>query len=299
VCSESAPVSSIIIEAPPRVSEWRRFARVFFSRGVVVFGLAIIVGFIVTAAFAPLIPPYDPYTQDLDNFLAQPSSAHLLGTDSLGRDTLSRIIFGTRTALMVGIVALGIAAVVGMILGLLAGYFGGLINMIIMRFVDALMTFPMLVLALVVAAVLGGGLRNLMIAIGIAMISGYARLMCGLVLSARENDYVLAGRSLGSTNLRIMFLHILPNCFPPFIVMITMQMGMAILSEAGMSFLGIGIEAPTAAWGAMVNDGYQYLMTNPVLSFAPGIAIMLVVFAFNVVGDGLRDALDPRLKGAI
>jgi peptide/nickel transport system permease protein len=297
--SADATVRTDITETSHRVSEWRRFYRIFFSRGVVVFGMIIILAFILTAAFASFIAPYDPYEQDLNNALAQPSYEHLLGTDSLGRDTVSRIVFGTRTALMVGIIALGIAAAVGMTLGLIAGYFGGTVNMIIMRFIDALMTFPMLLLALLVAAVLGGGLRNLMLAIGIAMISGYARLMCGLVISVKENDYVLAEHSIGANNLRIMFRHVLPNCFPPLIVMITMQMGMAIMSEAGMSFLGIGIEAPTAAWGAMVNTGYQYLLTNPVLSFAPGLAIMLVVFAFNMVGDGLRDALDPRLRGAL
>jgi len=286
-------------ESPHRVNGVRRFTRVFISRGVVVFGMVIILAFILTAIFAPFLAPYDPYKQNLNEFLSKPSHQHLLGTDGLGRDTLSRIIFGTRTALMVGIVALGIASVTGMALGLIAGYFGGLVNMLIMRFIDALMTFPMLVLALLIAALLGGGIVNLMIAIGISMVSGYARVMCALVQSAKENDYVLAEHSIGSNNLRIMLRHILPNCFPPLIVLITMQMGMAILSEAGMSFLGIGIEAPTAAWGAMVNDGYQYLLSNPVLSFAPGIAIMLVVFAFNMVGDGLRDALDPRLRGVL
>jgi ABC-type dipeptide/oligopeptide/nickel transport system permease subunit len=157
----------------------------------------------------------------------------------------------------------------------------------------------MILLALVIASLLGGGLRNVMIALGVAMLPGYARLMCGQVLSVKENDYILAAHSEGAGNLRVMLNHILPNCFPPLIVLMTMQIGAAILAEAGLSFLGIGIEPPAAAWGLMVNDGRIYLMTNPILSFAPGLAIMLVVFAFNMVGDGLRDALDPRLRGII
>jgi ABC-type dipeptide/oligopeptide/nickel transport system permease subunit len=217
----------------------------------------------------------------------------------VGRDVLSRIIYGTRTSLLVGIVSVGIAASVGMTLGLFAGYFEGTVYIVIMRLMDAMMSLPMILLALVIAALLGGGLKNVMIALGIGLVPGYARLMCAQTLSIKENEYVTAGRSFGASNLRIMFCHILPNSFPPLIVMMTMMLGLAILSEAGLSFLGIGIEPPGAAWGSMISDGYKYLLTNPILSFAPGIAIMLVVFAFNMVGDGLRDALDPRLRGTI
>jgi ABC-type dipeptide/oligopeptide/nickel transport system permease subunit len=286
-------------EIPPRVSEWRRFRRVFFSRWVVVIGLVVILIAITTAIFASILAPYNPYKQNLDDALLQPGREHLLGTDALGRDTLSRVIYGSRTSLMVGIVAIIIAASIGMTLGLLAGYFGGITNMIIMRFIDSLMSFPMILLALVIAALLGGGLRNVMIAVGISMMSVYARLMCGQVLSVKENDYVTASRSMGAGNFFIMLRHVVPNCFPPLIVLITLQVGAAILAEAGLSFLGIGIEPPGAAWGAMVNDGYKYLLTHPILSFAPGLAIMLVVIAFNMVGDGLRDALDPRLRGTL
>jgi ABC-type dipeptide/oligopeptide/nickel transport system permease subunit len=187
----------------------------------------------------------------------------------------------------------------GMFFGLVAGYFGGWSYVIIMRVMDALMTIPMLLLALTIAAVLGSGLINVIIALGVALIPTYARLMCGQALSVKQNDYILAGHSMGASNTRIMFLHILPNCMPPLIVMMTMQLGMTILAEAGLSFLGIGLKPPTASWGGMVNDGYEYLLTAPILSFAPGFAIMLVVFAFNMVGDGLRDALDPRLKGIL
>jgi peptide/nickel transport system permease protein len=284
-------------EAPPRVNELRRFLKVFLGRPVVVFGAIIILILFILAAFPQWIAPYDPIKQDLRNVLLQPSSEHLLGTDALGRDLLSRIIYGARTAVMVGIVALGIAAASGMILGLVAGYFGGITYAVIMRFIDALMAFPVLLLALAIAALLGGGLLNVMIAIGIGMMSGYARVMCGQAISVRENDYVLSAHSSGASNMRIMFRHVLPNCFPPMIVMMTMMIGMTILFEAGLSFLGIGIKEPTIAWGSLVNDGYKYLLSHPLLSVAPGIAIILVVYAFNMVGDGLRDTIDPRLRG--
>ena len=288
-----------IEELPPRVNEFKRIRRVLLSRGVVLFGLIVITLLVLTAVFAPLLTPYDPYEQQLDDVLLKPSLAHPLGTDALGRDVLSRIIYGSRNSLMVGLVALGIAATVGMSFGLFAGYFGGWIQTILMRIVDALMSFPMILLALSFAALLGGGLKNVMIALGISLLPGYARIMFGLVLSIKQNDYVMAERSSGASNIRIMMRHILPNCFPPIIVLMTMQMGAAILAEAGLSYLGIGIEPPGAAWGAMVNDGYYYLITNPILSFAPGLAIMLTVFSFNMLGDGLRDALDPRLRGVL
>ena len=288
-----------IDEAPLRVSTFRRFIRVFLSRVVVVFGLTVIIALILTAVCAPYIAPYDPYQQNLDNILSKPNSKHLLGTDTLGRDTLSRIIYGSRTSLMVGIVAIFIAAAIGMLSGLIAGYFGGMTNMLIMRFIDALMSFPMILLALTIAAILGGGLQNIILALGVSLIPPYTRLMCAQALSIKQNDYVMAGHAMGAKNSRIMLRHVAPNCFPPLIVLMTMMMGSAILAEAGLSFLGIGITPPGAAWGAMVSEGYRYLLSNPVLSFAPGLAIMLVVFAFNMVGDGLRDALDPRLRGSL
>jgi ABC-type dipeptide/oligopeptide/nickel transport system permease subunit len=284
-------------EAPPRVDEFRRFLRVFLGRGVVVFGLVIILILFVVAIFAPLIAPYDPNKPDIDVFLTQPSGEHWLGADTVGRDTLSRIIFGSRNSLLVSFVALAVAAGAGMTLGLIAGYAGGFVYTVIMRFMDALMTFPMMLLALTIAAVLGGGMANIIIALGVALIPVYARLMCGQTIIVKNNDYVLAAKSLGAGGLRIMLRHIAPNCFPPLIVMMTMQLGATILAEAGLSFLGIGITPPDAAWGAMVAEANRYLISNPILSIAPGVAIMLVVFAFNMVGDGLRDALDPRLRG--
>ena len=290
---------STINEAPPRVSAFKRFSRVFFARRIVIFGLVVITILVFTAIFAPLLAPYDPYKQNLNNILAKPNGEHLLGTDTLGRDTLSRIIYGTRTSLMVGIVAIFMAASIGIILGLTAGYMGGATNTVIMRLIDAMMTFPMILLALTIAALLGVGLKNIIIALGFSLIPPYARVMCGQALAIKQNDYVMAGRAMGAKSSRVMLRHVAPNCFPPLIVLMTMMMGSAILAEAGLSFLGVGIRPPGAAWGAMVSEGYRYLLTTPVLSFAPGVAIMLVVFAFNMVGDGLRDALDPRLRGSI
>jgi peptide/nickel transport system permease protein len=288
-----------IMEAPPRVSEWRRFRRVFLSRGVVVFGMVVIIAMILVAIFAPIIAPYDPYKTSLSNALQGPSASHLLGTDSLGRDTMSRVIYGSRTSLEIGLLVVLFASCIGMSLGILAGYYGGWTYTIIMRFIDSLMSFPMILLALVIAALLGGGMKNVIIALSISLMPSYCRLMCGQVLSVKQNDYVLAGRSIGAPDLRIMTRHIFLNCLPPLIVMMTMMLGSTILAEASLSFLGIGIQAPTAAWGSMVNDGRDYLLSLPILSFAPGLAIMLVVFAFNMVGDGLRDALDPRLRGQL
>jgi peptide/nickel transport system permease protein/oligopeptide transport system permease protein len=286
-------------ESPPHISEWRRFLRVFLQRKLVIIGLTILLILVITAIFAPWLAPYDPYRGDMRDALAQPSSKYLLGTDIQGRDTLSRLIYGARMVLIVGFVTTGFAATIGVTLGVVAGYYRGITNMIIMRIMDALMGFPMIILALMLAAVLGGGIQNVIIALSVAMIPGYARILHGLTLSIKENDYILAQEAVGSSGRRIMFMHILPNSLPVMIVLITLQLGTLILAEAGLSFLGVGIKPPGAAWGAMVSDGYKYLTTNPVLSFAPGLAIMLAVFAFNLVGDGLRDALDPRLRGLL
>jgi peptide/nickel transport system permease protein len=286
-------------EALPRVNELRRFIRVLLSRGVVFFGVIAIVVFLLAAIFAPIIAPYDPYDQSLDDVLQQPNSKHLLGSDSLGRDTLSRIIFGTRITFLVGVGTVVIAASLGTVIGLIAGYFGGWIFTIIMRCTDGIMAIPPLMLALVIATLLGTGVRGVMIAVSFALLPGYVRLICGQVLSVKENEYVMAAHSVGVGKIGIMFRHILPNCLSPLIVQMTMMMGMAILTEASLSFLGLGIKPPSAAWGSMVYDGYKYLVMRPILSIAPGLAIMLVVFAFNMVGDGLRDALDPRLRGTL
>ena len=291
--------SALITETAPRISSLQRFRRVFFFRKLVVFGMFVILLLIITAIFAPYLAPYDPYDQDLANSLLQPSWQHLLGTDPLGQDILSRLIFGSRNVLLVGLVSVGIASSLGMFVGLIAGYYQGWVYNILMRIIDTMLCFPMILLALVIAALLGGGLKNVVIALGIGLLPAYARLMCGQVLSVKANDYIVAERAIGASNYRIMLLHTVPNCLPPLIVLITMQLGAAILAEAGLSFLGVGIQPPAAAWGTMVSDGRNYLLSNPLLSFAPGIAIMLVVFAFNMIGDGLRDALDPSMRGRL
>ena len=285
--------------ATPVYSEWRRFRRVFFGRKVVIFGTLVILLFVVFAIFAPLIAPYDPNKPNLRAHTQQPSSAHLLGTDALGRDTLSRIIYGSRISLLIGVGAVAFGSIIGMLLGLIAGFFGGWLNQIIMRIMDALMAFPMILLALLIASILGGGVLNVVIALSAGLVPGAARLIHGQALSVKENDYVLLSRATGTSSFRILVSHIVPNCLPPLIVFTTMTLGGVILAEAALSYLGIGVLPPTATWGSMVNDGQQYLLTNPMLAFAPGLALMLVVFAFNMVGDGLRDALDPRLRGVL
>ncbi len=288
-----------LTELRPKANEFRRFLKVFFSRPVVIIGAVLILIFLVCAIAPNLIATHDPIKQILDDALLPPSGEHLLGTDALGRDLFSRIVHGARTALIIAISAISIALVTGSVLGLIAGYTGGITNSIIMRFIDALMSLPGILLALTIVSVLGGGILTVIIALGVQSVAGYARVVCAQAMSLRENDYVLAARTLGSTKKRIMFKHILPNAIAPLIVMSTISVGITILAEAGLSYLGIGITEPTIAWGSLVNVGQRYLLMYPLLAIAPGIAIMLVVFGFNMVGDGLRDALDPRLRGTL
>ena len=293
------PGSELDTVTAPQVSETKRFFRIMFQRKLVMFGVGVLVILVLVGIFAPLLAPYNPYLNDMSQSLQPPSSEHWLGTDNLGRDTFSRLLYGARTALIVGFGTVAVASIAGMILGLMAGYLGGLFNTVIMRIMDALMGFPMLVLALLLAAVLGGGIQNVIIALAIATLPGYTRLMCGETLSVKENEYITAQRAMGAKNLRTMARHILPNAFQPVLVLITAMLGNVILAEAGLSFLGIGIKPPGVAWGSMAADGYRYLESYPQLAFAPAVAIMVVVFAFNMVGDGLRDALDPKLRGVL
>jgi peptide/nickel transport system permease protein len=288
-----------IPQVQPPYSETRRVLRVFVGRKLAVIGLVLVLLFILTAIFAHWLAPYDPYKVNIVEKLQQPSMTHLLGTDSVGRDTLSRVIYSSQTSIMVCLGAVGLAVLVGESLGLMAAYFGGWVYIVIMRLTDALMASPMILNAIILSSLLGGGIKNVIIALGIGMVSSQCRLMCGQALTLKNNEYIMAGRAMGASDLRMMLIHILPNAFPPIIVMITIQLGTAILAEAGLSFLGIGIEPPQAAWGGMVSEGYKYLMTSPLLSFAPGVAIMMAVFGFNMMGDGLRDALDPRLRGIL
>ncbi len=296
-----APLSDTVTSDVPlkKYSEFKRTVAVFFGRPLPVAGLVIITIFIIITIFGPWLAPYDPLDMDVMSSLAHPSSNHLLGTDEIGRDTLSRLIYGARTSLFIGIVVIGVSSAIGVLLGLIAGYSTGALHHVIMRITDGLMAFPSIILALLIAGLLGGGLQNVIIALTVGMIAPVIRITCGTAMSIKENEYIMAARAMGVSKLNIMISEILPNCFAPILVMMTMGIGATILAEAGLSFLGVGITPPTPVWGRMVNDGYRYLLTNPELSIAPGLAVMLVVFGFNMMGDGLRDALDPRLRGVI
>jgi peptide/nickel transport system permease protein len=278
---------------------FRRIVRVYFGHPLPTIGFVFIAILTLTAIFAPWLAPHSPYDQSLMNSLSGPTTTNLLGTDQLGRDTLSRIIYGARISMTVALIVVIVANVIGISLGLIAAYYGGIPFAIIMRFIDVMMAFPQMILYLMIAALMGGGLFNVILALTIGMIAGGARLTCGMALSVRQNDYILAGRALGANNIRIMFRHVLPNCFSLILVMSIMELGGVILAEAGLSFLGVGIAPPTPSWGGMVNEGRRWLMSNPLLSCVPGVAITMVVFGFNMMADGLRDALDPRLRGAV
>ena len=281
-------------------SQFRQTLRVFFGRGVIAkISFCIVVIFILVAIFAPYLTPYEPEKQELLDKLQGPSAAHLLGTDNLGRDLLTRILYGARISLISSVLSSLIAAALGTLLGLIAGFFGGFLSQVIMRVVDAKMSIPPLVLTMVLAMVFGGGVAGISIVIGISMFSSYTRVSYGMVLSLRENDYVTAAMLVGQSKAKILFKHLLPNCFPSLIVMFTMNLGSAIMMEASLSYLGIGITPPTPAWGSMVSEGYKYLLTNPMVSIIPGLCVLLVVVSFNILGDGLRDAIDPRLRGKL
>lgn len=261
-----------------------------------VLGLIIVLVLIASAIFAPFIAPYDPEKGKLSDRLQPPSAEHWLGTDSQGRDILSRIIYGSRISIQVGVITVGISLVIGTFLGAVSGYFGGILDLLVMRFIDIMMAFPYILLAIAITAVLGPSLINAMIAIGIVGIPIYARVVRGAVLSVKENEYIDAARAVGCTNGQIIWRHVLPNCIAPIIVQATLGIGTAILDAAGLSFLGLGAKPPKPEWGLMLNQGKDALQTAPWTVMFPGLAILLVVLGFNLLGDGLRDALDPKLK---
>jgi ABC-type dipeptide/oligopeptide/nickel transport system permease subunit len=278
----------------------KQTVRVFFGRGILSrICFAAIVLFILVALTAPVLTPYSPYEQELTNTYAAPSARHLLGTDNLGRDLLTRLLYGARISLVTSLLSSVWAAVIGTILGLISGYCGGVFNQVIMRITDAMLSIPPLIMTMVLAAILGGSVMGVSIVIGISIFPTYVRMVNGLVLSLRENDYIVAARLIGQKNWRILMHHLLPNCFASLIVIFTMNLGSAIMLEATLSYLGVGITAPTPAWGSMVSVGYKYLLRCPRIAILPGLCVMIVVIAFNVVGDGLRDALDPRLRGKL
>ena len=259
-------------------------------------GALILLTIVFLALTADILTPWDPYFQNYNALLQPPSEDHPFGTDQIGRDQYARVVYGARISLQVGVVAVGIGLVIGVLIGLVAGYYRGWVDEVLMRFLDALHAFPALVLALAITAVLGPGIINAMIAIGIVYVPTFARLVRGQALSIRERDYVVAARLAGAGPWRIMFRHIWPNVTAPIIVQASLAAGFAILAEAALSFLGLGVRPPEPSWGSMLRSGYQYLSLSPWLSIYPGIAIYLAVLGFNLLGDGLRQALDPRLR---
>jgi peptide/nickel transport system permease protein len=277
------------VETPARRA-WRRLVR---RRGAMV-GLAVIILVILVALFAPLVAPYDPAAQSWSAVRKAPSAAYWLGTDEVGRDLLSRIIFGARASLSAGVISVGIAIAIGVPLGLLAGYAGGLADGLISRITDAMLACPFLILAIALAAFLGPSLTNAMIAIGVTATPIFVRLTRGQVLSVKAEDYVEAARAVGNPHWRIAFRHILPNVMPALLVQATLTIATAVIAEASLSFLGLGQQPPAPSWGSMLNAAQRFLVNAPWMAVWPGLAIFVTVLSFNLLGDGLRDALDPR-----
>lgn len=281
-----------IVERNQRVETWKRFSRYKPA----VFGLAFIILLVACAVFAPWIAPHDPEAVNSKLRGAGPSAEFWLGNDDVGRDILSRLIYGSRIALIVGIGATTIAVTIGVLVGATAGFFGGKIDFLLSRLIDTLMAFPLLALLLTLSTVFGPSLRNVVIVIGCTVWASYARVVRAEVLSLRERDFVLAARSIGAHNRQIILRHLIPNAIGPVIILASLAVGGVIILESALSFLGLGVQRPTASWGTMLSDGRDYLRNYPHIAVAPGIAIALTVLAFNLVGDGLRDALDPRQK---
>ncbi|WP_458699822.1 ABC transporter permease [Sulfurospirillum sp. 1307] len=278
------------------------FIKQFKKNKSAVVGFFIVLVLIIFALFSPWIATHGPLDQNLANRVLPPmwdeggSVSNILGTDDFGRDLFSRIVYGARISLMIGAISVGISLLFGLIMGVFAGYFGGKTDTIIMRIVDIMLSIPAMLLAIVIVSILGPGLFNAMIAIGIVGIPTYARIVRASVMAEKEKEYVIASRVNGSHNLRLMFRVILPNCTTPIIVQATMGFASAVLEAAGLSFLGLGAQPPTPEWGAMLADSLQYITTAPWMIFYPGLAIFLTVLGFNLVGDGLMDVLDPKLK---
>ena len=290
----------IQIEGPSGLwgEAWYRLIR---NPGALV-GFALVALFVLTAVFAPLIAPYDPREQDLsllsEGCCPGPSADHWFGVDQLGRDVFSRVVYGARYSLLIGVVAVTVGVSVGLILGAFAGYFGGKSDTVVMRGMDIMLAIPGLLMAIGIAAMLGPGLFSVMIAIGVVNIPIFARLLRGSVLGQKQNDFVLAARAIGVPRRTILFSHVLPNAMSPLIVAATLALAVAIIDAAGLGFLGLGPQDPsTPEWGTMLTDTVRYLQTAPHLAIIPGLAIVIAVLGFNLIGDGLREALDPKLRG--
>ena len=277
-----------------RFAEWHPgLRRGLRHRGALV-GLVLIGVFLIMAAVAPWVAPHDPLAQDLAQRLEAPSPANWMGTDDFGRDVLSRVLYGARVSLRVGLIAVAISLLFGGVIGLVSGFYGGSVDLFVMRVMDVVLAFPAILLAIAVVAVLGPSLNNAMIAVGITGIPVYARLVRGVVLQVKSLEYVTAARALGAGDARILLKAVLPNCVAPILVQTSLGLATAVLDAAGLSFLGLGAQPPTPEWGAMLSQGRELILDAPWALTAPGIAILLSVLGFNLLGDGLRDALDPR-----
>ncbi len=279
-------------------SEYRRpsvLRRLWRQRAALV-GVFIIAALALAGVLAPIIAPYNPVKQDLAHVLLPPCPTHPLGTDHLGRDILSRIIYGARLSLFIGFLAVGLGLALGVPLGIVSGYYGGWADLVVQRLVDIMLSFPSFLLALSLVALLGVGLTNVILAVGVSTIPSFIRLTRGAVLVIREQTYIEAARAVGTGDGRILFRHILPNVTAPVVVQATLSLGVAVLMASGLGFLGLGVQPPTPEWGAMLGEGRNYIFSAPYVATFPGLAIFLAVLGFNLVGDGLRDALDPRLR---
>ena len=290
------PVQQLAVTPRASAGLWHDAARRLRRDPAAVAGLIIILVLFVVAIAAPGITPYDPNDQSFRIKLKPPSTEHWLGTDEFGRDVFSRILIGTRVALYVGIVPVIAAMIIGVTLGLAAGYYGNRVDQVVMRLIDILLAFPWLLLAIGIMAVLGPGINNVVIAVAIVYIPAFARIVRGSVLSIKEKEYIEAARAMGQPNPRIITRHVLANAWAPIIVLATLSIGQAIIYAAGLSFIGLGTQPPNADWGVMLSSGREYLRDAPWLGFFPGLAILITVLAFNLFGDGLRDALDPHMQ---
>lgn len=281
----------------PRKRAFKQMAGRFFQNKLAVIGGIFTVLLICTAILAPVVAPYDPVEQDYGKYLESPNAENWFGTDEIGRDILSRVIYGAQVSIKAGIISVGIALAIGLPIGLFSGYYRGKLDeYVVMRLTDAVLAFPPLVLALALAAVLGAGLENAMLAIGIVYVPTFVRLMRAEVLSQREREYVEAAKASGIRDLKIIFLHIFPNCLGPILVQATLAIAGAIIAEASLSYLGLGTQPPTPSWGSMLSMGQGYLAEAPWIALFPGVFIFITVLSINLFGDGLRDALDPKMK---
>lgn len=281
-----------------RKREFRRFFHTMFSRRIVIVGVVGTLFFVMVALFAPLIAPYDPDEVDILNKFAGISAQHWLGTDAYGRDLFSRIVFGTRVSILTGVIATLMAAVIGCLLGMVASFYGGVVDKLLIAGCDTFMAIPGTALSMALLSLMGGGMLNMAVILCITTIPGMLRMMRASSLTVMSSDYILAARLSGENKLKIMLKHVLPNSISPIIVMTSQSVGTSIMMESGLSFLGIGIKIPTASWGSIINEARPYLMTAPLYVLAPCACLALLIISLNLLGDGIRDAMDPSLRGA-